>query len=130
MGAYEDITTASERIEHILGLHGVDNYQIEINNDAILSHIESYLSDGQSVLWSDSRKCVQIRATEHNRGYGAYARFTVLAVIEVPRSQQSTKIVKRRPGLAGKQLSISAGDEADVPTTPTQKKRNSRLTET
>lgn len=130
MGAYEDITTASERIEHILGVHGVDNYQIEINNDALLSHIESYLSDSQPVLWSDSRKCVQIRATEHNRGYGAYARFTVLTVIEVPRSQQSTKIVKRGSKVVGKQLSVGTGDASDVPSTPPQKKRNSRLTET
>lgn len=128
MGAYEDITTAAERIEAVLGLHGVENYQIEVNNEALLPHIDSYLTDGESVLWSNSRKVVQFRATEHNRSYGANARITVLAVIEVPRQVQSTKLIKRRQKLVGDQLSIDAGGEAVEPGTDTKKKRNSRLT--
>lgn len=130
MGAYEDATTESERIENILGLHAVDNYQIEVNNESLLSEIASLISDGQPILWTSGRKCVQIRATEHNRSYGASARFTLLAVIEVPRQTAPTKVLKRRPGLVGKQLSVDAGNQADGPTTGGKKRRDSRLTET
>lgn len=130
MGSYEDYAHDSEQIEHILGLHEVDNYQIEVNNDTLFADIKNFIRDSESVLWADSRKCVQLRATEHNRSYGANARVTFLLVMEIPRSHTSTKIVKRRPGLAGKQLSISAGGEAEGTPTVAKKKRDSRLTET
>lgn len=129
MGSYEDYANESEQIEHILGLHAVDNYQIEVNNESILNPILNCLKESESVLWADSRKCVQFRATEHNRGYGANARFTLLIVMEVPRPGSKTKITKRRPSVAREQLSIDVGGSAGEKPTAPKKGRNPRLTE-
>lgn len=130
MASYEDYTDEYERLQRLLEQHGVDKYTIAGDSTKILSDAENILSTGQSLLWNDSRRVMELKITEHNRSYGDTTRYTLSLTVAIPRQVKKTTVIRSRSKLSGEQLSIPTGAEETITKPAAHKRRKSRLTKT
>lgn len=128
MASYEDYTDESERLQRLLEQHGVDKYTIAGDSTKILSDAENLLTGGQSLLWNDSRRIVELKISEHNRSYGDTTRYTLSLTVAIPRQVKKTTVIRNRHEIPGEQLSIPSGETQTDAKPPTHKRRKSRLT--
>ncbi len=129
MGGYENATNESERFEHECERLGIDNYTVEVNDETLLAYHTLIISTIGELLRASSSKITAVKCTELSGGSRVKQRISLLFNLEVPRSPQKTTVIKRRSGMAGKQLVIDAEGIAGSETRGKQKKRNTRLTD-